>query len=146
MTIFLDIDGVLNTSSQWRRPYSLNNDCVREFCRYVKQVKGRVVLTSSWRAGFDGPGNINNTKQIKQLEAELAKYGISIYDKTPILTGRTRDKEIDRYLYFHPDNQYIIIDDDVTEYMVITSSNHFVDANVGFTRKDAVICRKTMRY
>lgn len=52
--IFLDIDGVLNRSSDWKKMYTLNTECIRRFADFVKHLKREVniVLTSSWRTGF----------------------------------------------------------------------------------------------
>lgn len=68
MYIFLDIDGVLNKSSQWKRMYSLDEECVKCFCSFVTQVSGLVILTSSWRSGFVGTLSEENTPQIKASE------------------------------------------------------------------------------
>lgn len=50
--IFLDIDGVLNTSSEWKRMYTLNANCIKNFSEFVKRTKTevRIVLTSSFVA------------------------------------------------------------------------------------------------
>lgn len=36
MYVFLDVDGVLNTESDWeRKVYSLNSHCIASFCNKV---------------------------------------------------------------------------------------------------------------
>ncbi len=139
MTIFLDIDGVLNRQSQWKTLYTINEECVKEFANLCNKLPNKpdIVLTSSWRHGFTSTLNPQNASYIKNLENMLKKYGITISDKTPDLRGRTRDKEIQRYLYFHQQvTKYIIIDDDKNEYAEINKHNYFVDAAYGFSQKD----------
>lgn len=127
MIIFLDIDGVLNRKEQWKIPYSLDKNCIKNFCAYAKRKNAKIVLTSSWRTGFISTKHEENLPQIKRLEKLLAEHGCEIADKTPILKGRTRDKEIERYLYFHPDD-YQIIDDDPDEFSegVKTKNLHLI--------------------
>jgi len=134
---FFDIDGVLNTSNQWKHLYSLNEKCIHEFCHFVKANNLTPVMTSSWRTGFVSTLNPDNLPHVKQLEQLFQQYNVTIADKTPVLNGRSRDKEIQRFLYFHPCDNYMIIDDDSSEYDVLTNKNYFVDAQIGFTNADA---------
>ncbi len=146
MYIFLDIDGVLNKKSQWKRMYSLDMECIENFCQFALETKGDIILTSSWRSGFVGTMSEENTSQIKELEKLLNEYGVTIKDKTPILKGRKRDAEIERYLYLNsPPGKcvnYIIIDDDRHEYGEVSVRNYFTDATCGFTKKDGKRCLK----
>ena len=59
MYIFLDVDGVLNTETDWaRKVYSLNKSCVDAFCRLVKSIPNpRIVLSSTWRNGLARDGS-----------------------------------------------------------------------------------------
>lgn len=147
--IFLDIDGVLNKSSQWKRMYSLDEDCVRSFCSFVTQVNGQIILTSSWRSGFVDTLSKENTPQIKTLENMLLVHGIKIMDKTPYLPGRKRDKEIERFLYLKESDamheDYIIIDDDKGEFGVMGKKNYFTDPAKGFCKWDVKQCLKLCR-
>lgn len=136
MYIFLDIDGVLNQEHQWTTMYSLHKKCIENFCSFVNKTKGEVVLISSWRPGFVSTKNPDNTENIKELEKELEKYGVYIKDKTPKLLNRSRDKEIERFLYFHPTDEYIVLDDDKREYDEVNRHNYFINSSTGFTKKD----------
>ncbi len=146
MYIFLDIDGVLNKSSQWKRMYSLDEECIKYFCSFAKQVNGQIILTSSWRSGFVGTLSEENTPQIKALEKMLQIHGVKISDKTPILPGRKRDKEIERFLYLKESDDvtvdYIIIDDDRNEFGVVCKKNYFTDSTQGFCKLDVKQCLK----
>ncbi len=39
--IFLDIDGVLNTASQWKRMYQLDDDCITRFMDYTRALSAK---------------------------------------------------------------------------------------------------------
>ena len=82
---------------------------------------------------------------IRELEEIFASYGLKIYDKTPMLKGRPRDKEIERFLYFHRINDYIVIDGDQDEYENAGSHVYFIDPETGFTKKDAHNARKMLK-
>lgn len=136
MIIFLDIDGVLNASCDWTKPYTIREECLLNFAQLVKKMpSAKIVLTSSWKTGFCSSGSEDNLPQIASLEQKLARYGLHIHDKCPSLKGRTRDKEIERYLYFHPE-PYVIIDDDKKEYEKQLLHTYFVNAKTGFSKKD----------
>lgn len=113
MFIFLDIDGVLNKESDWSKQFSLDSECIR---RFGEEYRGsRVILISSWKNGFISSHNEKNTPQIKELEAQLDRYGIRIVGK--VCDNQYRDYAVSDYLKEHPSiKEYIIIDDDVAEY------------------------------
>ena len=136
MFVFLDIDGVLNSSKDWKKLYSLNDECLLHFANFMKRIpRGQIILTSSWKTGFLSTRAAENSPQIQLLEQKLAEYGLTIKDKCPTLKGRTRDKEIERYLYFHPE-PYCIVDDDKNEFTKVLPHTYFVDAKTGFSKKD----------
>ncbi|MCR5735768.1 MAG: hypothetical protein K6G22_14265 [Lachnospiraceae bacterium] len=112
MYIFLDVDGVLNTESDWaRKIYSLNPKCVESFCKLLNSInKPKVVLSSTWRNGIarDGTTAVHVDELIKALEPA----GIRYLDKTGVAPDGSRSKEIDHYLRRHPTDSYIILDDD----------------------------------
>lgn len=136
--IFFDIDGVLNKKSQWKKPYSLCDECIKLFSSFTVKECADIILMSSWRSGFMAANSTENSPQIKELELRFKEYGVQITDKTPILRGRTRDREIERYLYLHKDIQfYAIIDDDPKEYGKKMNGLYLVDCTRGFSAVDA---------
>lgn len=140
---FFDIDGVLNKSSDWRvKLYSLDKECLRLFCVFVKKYDLKPIIISSWRSGFISSGNPNNSINIKTLEDILSKYDVQIYSSTPILKGKSRDYEIKRYLFYHPSEQYVILDDDLSEYEEIPLKLILTDSNKGLTKNDLSKARK----
>lgn len=114
MYVFLDVDGVLNTEEDWkRRKYSLNNDCVTAFCRLLSCLhEPKVILSSTWRNGIARDGT--TAVHIDDLLKALEPAGIMFLDKTGIAPDGSRTKEIDFYLRRHPEERYIILDDDPT--------------------------------
>lgn len=118
MIIFLDIDGVLNTRNDWKRPYSLNPDCVAGFKLYMAEKMNKyrctVVLTSSWKAGFDYVGL--HSKQIQALIDTLAKDNIKITGKTEDAPDGDRAAEVNTFIRQHKleNIKCIVIDDDLS--------------------------------
>lgn len=131
--IFLDIDGVLNTQDSWIKLYQINKELVKNLALIVEKTNAKIILTSSWRKGWD---ENNPTPQIIRLKEIFSEYNIKILDVTPVLNGRKRDDEIKRYLYFNPYDNYIVIDDDKNEFKDL-SNVYLVNAKVGLTSKDA---------
>lgn len=121
--IFLDIDGVLNKESDWKKGlYYINKECLNNFLIYLNKIKNyKVVLISTWRNG-DG---------IKVLE----KY-FPIYDKTPN-SNKDRQAEVEYYIKRNNITKYIIIDDDVSLYHTPERVNIYIpDYKTGLTMND----------
>lgn len=112
MYIFLDVDGVLNTETDWtRKVYSLNLKCVGSFCKLLNCLnEPKVVLSSTWRNGIarDGTTSVHVDDLIRALEPA----GIRSLDKTGVAPDGSRTKEIEYYLRRHSEDSYIILDDD----------------------------------
>ena len=53
--------------------FTLSSDCIRRFCEKYREA--RIILISSWKNGFISSHNEKNTPQIKELEAQLDRYG-----------------------------------------------------------------------
>lgn len=118
--IFLDIDGVLNTSNSFNTKYEIREENVMLLGQLVDRLSGhgylpKIVLTSTWRLGFDRDYE-KCSPQIQRLISKLAVHNLQIFDKTPIYKGKTRDMEIARYIKGYQlekaDFDYIILDDD----------------------------------
>ena len=136
--LFLDIDGVLNTSAQWKRMYSLNDECIAHFADYVHALPSedaKIILTSSWKNGFDPAGR--HSPQIKELIDKLAAHGLSILGKTENDASEDRAKEINDYIRkYHLEQQTcLVIDDDPNIFHSKLSDNCkmlLTDARAGF--------------
>ena len=139
--IFLDIDGVLNTSAQWKRMYQLDEGCIARFSEYARILskKGsvRIILTSSWKNGFDAAGH-----HTPQIQALIDKLTIPVLGKTENRADSDRAAEINDYIQNHnlAHDECIVIDDDPELFRSKLADNCkllLTDANVGFQNPQA---------
>lgn len=121
--IFLDVDGVLN--STYSDSISTGEkgwmwDTVSEYHleklkRIVDKTDAKIVLSSSWRVYhplLTGDGEITD-ELLKILVHKLDIFGLSIYDVTPELRLQIRGNEIKQWLDNHSEvEKYVIIDDE----------------------------------
>lgn len=123
--IFLDIDGVLNTSQTF---IDIHNEYIKTGVRRIEidlnrlellkkivdQTGAVIVLSSSWRNfgkmedGIYVPLNEKMASLIKLFN----EYGLSIYDVTPKDVNRIRQNEIDAWLKNKDIESFIVIDDE----------------------------------
>ena len=121
--IFLDIDGVLNTSQtfidihkEWKttgiRRVEIDEFRVKYLADIIKETNAKIVLSSSWRIFWnDKLVPLNN--QSKELERIFNKYNIKIFSKTCYGKFKLRQEEIDDWLNNHNNiDNFIIIDDE----------------------------------
>ena len=84
--IFLDIDGVLNTSYSRQKNVAIDEFRLVYLAEIVKRTKSKIVLTSTWRYNlnrtFLGFRATNNST--KTLLALLKKYRLKINDTLPL--------------------------------------------------------------
>ena len=111
--IFLDVDGVLNNDRTTRTTAGgfvfVSGRLVKNLQRIVKETGAKVVLSSDWRYDRDDP-KLNG--DFLELEAELQRYGISLYGFTPELRSAHRGAEIDAWLKEHSEVvNFVILDD-----------------------------------
>jgi len=150
MYIFLDIDGVLNRSCQWRNLYTLDTGCINAFVKAMQPYNPKIILISSWRKGFLTQGNKNNSEPIRRLEQLFQEHNIRIVSKTEVLLHQSRDKEIEQFLVKHPTVEqegYIILDDDINEYASGYSNSrlYLIAAENGFSSRDAAVLKKVIK-
>lgn len=117
--IFLDIDGVLNSTEFYEnqadddlRKNPFDRRCVAALKEIVDATQAKIVLTSSWRGGWDkDPARCHLEGQL--LNELFAEYGFSVYDKTASLRSGRRPMEIKQYLETSGSEviTYVIIDD-----------------------------------
>lgn len=125
-TMFLDIDGVLATDTEYSRsrkkywekhdeaknlriPYPFNPTCIKVFNKIMSEMDIQIVISSDWRTHWT----------IEEL-TEIFKYnGITHFpiDYTPVIGGmwdhleRVRAAEIDTYITKHNIQNYVVVDD-----------------------------------
>ena len=101
--IFLDIDGVLNTTvmkNPRKLPYVTEKRLVGRFRTLARKTRAHVVLISTWR--YDPAGLFS-----------ARHHGIPFHDCTPDLPHRPRRDEIMAWLKAHPRvARYAVLDDD----------------------------------
>lgn len=111
MHYFLDVDGVLNRESDWKIPFSVNDECVKVFAEILKSdMDPHIILSSTWRVGMTNTGVQSN--RANSLEVALEKYNITIEGATPASANKTRQDEIEYYVRRNGIERYIVFDDD----------------------------------
>ena len=145
MYYFLDIDGVLNHRSMWKKGFSIDPKAVENLALLLsKDADPKIVLSSTWRAGFDVSGNSVSTDILSE---ELKKYGLKIEDVTPNGKNKTRQDEIEYYIRRHGVGEYLVLDDDPSLFPEPESINlYVVDEEIGLTEKDVEKILKKSRY
>lgn len=145
--IFLDVDGVLNTSNSFNTKYEICEENVVALGALVSHFemhgqKCKVILTSTWRLGYDKEF-VKCSEQVQRLITKLNEVGVRLEGRTPIYWNQPRDVEIMRYIREYQlsdeDFTYLILDDDVSEYdtEALREMNFYkVNQNTGLTMKD----------
>ena len=140
MSIFLDIDGILNREQDWRVKYSLYTPCIDSLSVLADKLGcHEIILSSTWRAceGWNEP------QFYKNLKDKLKARGLTVAGTTPV-SGHTRGEEILYYAKRHDCGKYLILDDDPslfqnTRDLLLYICNH----RKGFTDKDIKAAYKT---
>lgn len=119
--IFLDVDGVLNnprTKTRTRDGWRFVDDyLVERLAQIVRATQAKVVLSSSWREGWD-----DNEIYFQDLRRKLVSYNIPLQDRTGEWR-KTRAQEIMEYLAQHPEITNYVILDDVPDFSSIGYKN-----------------------
>jgi hypothetical protein len=124
--IFLDIDGVMNSTKD-RFSTRLENDIYWiRLKRLVDETNSAIVLSSSWRMGNSGRDIVHK---------RLQQFGMDFIDVTPIFSGQHRGREIADWLSRHEVESFVILDDEgdmdeLVDHLVKT------DMNVGLQDND----------
>ncbi|MBR1698029.1 MAG: hypothetical protein IJ712_07385 [Anaerovibrio sp.] len=139
--IFLDIDGVLNKETDWKRPFTLNKECVSNFMSlldyYKKKKNGAVVvLTSSWKTGFSPEGT--HASYIRELLAALNTHGVEIAGTTSDECGANRGRAVELYMSLRKigEADYIVLDDDRSLFPTSKLNIRYTNARTGLTSDD----------
>lgn len=116
--IFLDVDGVLNSEPYFMehlndmRQNPIDPEGVRRLERIVSSTGAQIVLSSSWRGGWDrDPDKMDIDGQV--LTENLSRYGLTIYDKTDYIEFGRRAREIKAWLKASREKveSFVILDD-----------------------------------
>lgn len=127
--IFLDVDGVLNSSAYFKENKSKGHADISDFhlqmlAKIYHTCNAKIVLSSSWRE-LDVE-DLHVYWMYQYLLDELARYDMEIIDKTPIV-DMNRPLEIKTWLDNRPDKDeinFISLDDD-------WSKEHYDEYGIG---------------
>lgn len=134
--IFLDIDGVLNSRAydrkrNWNEQTDIDETRLPLIKEIVDATNAKIVLSSTWRQHWSKDPNRCDVDG-QYINKTFARFGLSIYDKTPDL-GITalRREEISKWLKETEQeiDSFVIIDDyrygwgDLSEHFVKTDPN-----------------------
>lgn len=115
--IFLDIDGVLNSSDYRQRmgmdyfSQIIDRRKMPILKHIVEETGAEVVLSSTWRK-FWNPGENQLDPAGQHIHDIFREYGLWIHSKTPVLQNAGRNNEIQLWLDQHPYvDGYVILDD-----------------------------------
>ena len=126
--IFLDIDGVLNNCSTDKKTRSksscgsyvgIDKDKTKLLAKIVKETDAILVLSSSWKIGWEPKGDYNKESaynyHAKYLDNHLKKKGgLVLQDKTRERNLNERGMGIKAYLILHPKiTNWIVLDDEI---------------------------------
>lgn len=134
--IFLDIDGVLNSLAyDQRRNINEQSNIDETRLPFIKEIVAAtnavIVLSSTWREHWD-KSQENRDVAGQYIQELFSKYGLSIYDKTPVLGYRSKRKdEIKQWLINTSETieSFVIIDDyrfgweEYSEQLILTNPN-----------------------
>ena len=127
--IFLDIDGVLNTNSD----REISNDKLKLLSELVSKTGADVVLSSSWRYGWNKPELNQPGTRIYGLKQLLKDNDIVI--KETIGLDLIKSMQIKNYLNTNMISNYIVLDDEPIDTANLVQTNR----DVGLTQSD---CQK----
>jgi len=124
--LFLDIDGVMNSSQSARKNNKSYDVLMPEALAYIQSLHSqgiKIVVSSMWR----------KFNTIKELEDILK---VPVYGITPVLNNYIRGVEIERWINLHNRDDtidYAIIDDDTD--ILISQEQFFIktDRSIGMT-------------
>jgi hypothetical protein len=146
--IFLDIDGVLNSSLFLKdhKNTLIDDRCVSLLGELIIISKAKVVLHSGWKALFDD--NMLPTRDDAAfLHNVLRKNKISLYDKTPDFSteeirkaqtfSKVKAKEILSWIETHASiESYVVLDDLDLNNDEVSAHQIKTDNQKGLTKKD----------
>lgn len=119
--IFLDIDGVLNYQNcKFKTPsgyYFVDDEKIKLLKEIVEKTNAKIVLSSTWRDGwedFNNGCNTINSRDFLLLKEKLQEYGLELYDYTSLPIIYERGSKILEWIENHFDDvsSILILDDD----------------------------------
>lgn len=117
--IFLDVDGVLNcqsSQSRCRNALGIDDDKVERVKQIVEKTGARIVLSSSWKDGWEPICKDDQTEDSNYLDRKLRRQGLVAIDKTYEPSYERRGEGIIKWIIAHDVDSFIILDDEWFDY------------------------------
>lgn len=112
--IFLDIDGVLNSSKTVDRNFDYPELAPRNLAvlqKIVDETSAVLVLTSSWKDDWlNEDGTVSRSQEM--IRYQLNQFGLDIYDHTADMTYN-RGEGIINWLNAHETESWCVLDDEI---------------------------------
>lgn len=129
--IFLDIDGVLNTSFTKYRDEILDDFRLDYLAKIVNKTRAKIVLTSTWRYNisknfFSFNAYNNSTKKLIEL---LKERGLKISGLLPDTPNNRRAEDILEFIKKNKVTNFVILDDELFNYDSLKLSNNLLRTN-----------------
>ena len=116
--LFLDVDGVLNNNLTRTRTFDgwcFVDDYLVERLKHIIDATGaKIVLSSTWRDGWNREDESKNEPFFNQLRDKLKEYGMEIWDALPMPMRPSRGIAIGEWFELHKDldiESFVILDD-----------------------------------
>lgn len=135
LTVFLDIDGVLNIYQPDLEVQTLLSHAGENICELIHRMKAKVVVISSHRSGgINWDILLDFLKSNNIYDVDITPYGEEYHSRT---------EEINAYLHMHPNiERYVILDDcfqdDYSSDLKLREHLVFVDALKGLQKQDII--------
>lgn len=126
--IFLDIDGVLNTSYTKYRDEILDDFRLDYLAKIVNKTHAKIVLTSTWRYNlsknlFFFKAYNNSTKKLIE---SLKERGLKISALLPDTPNNRRAEDILEFIKKHKVTSFVILDDELFNYDSLKLSDNLL--------------------
>ena len=142
--VLLDVDGILN--NKYTRTVTFDGWCfvddflVARLKRIIDATGAKIVLSSTWRIGWNREDESKNEPFFNQLRDKLKEYGMEIWDALPLPLQPNRGLAIAEWFESHKDldiESFIILDD---WYDMGIYRDHliWINGNIGLTDEDVV--------
>ena len=146
--IFLDIDGVLNTSYTKYRDEVLDDFRLDYLAKIVNKTRAKIVLTSTWRYNlsksfFSFKAYNNSAKRLIEL---LKERDLKISALLPDAPNNRRAEDIAEFIKKHKVTHFVILDDELFNYESLKLSEHLLRTSFYEDNElDAGITQKMIR-
>ena len=140
--VFLDVDGVLNNKDT--RTVTFDGWCfvddflVARLKRIIDTTGAQIVLSSTWRDGWNREDESKNEPFFNQLRDKLKEYDMEIWDALPLPMRLSRGTAIAEWFEIHKDldiDSFVILDD-WNDMGIYRDHLIWIDGKVGLTEEN----------